>query len=152
MRTFSNAKELKDSIGVNLGSSNAFIIDQKMVNTFADLSGDHQWIHVDVERAKSGPYGTTIVHGLLTLSVSQHLAHSVYELKNQIMGLNYGSNKVRYLAPLRVPASISVGVELLNVEERSDMSQIWSRVTTSAEGYEKPVCVFEPITLCKFYD
>jgi acyl dehydratase len=135
------------AVGEQLGRSSVHTIDQKMVDAFADLSGDHQWIHVDPERAKTGPYGTTIVHGLLTLAISQHLAHEVWDVVTRKFGLNYGSNKVRFPAPLPVPAQISVVVELLEVGERGDLIQVGTRVTTEAVGIEKPVCVFEPIVL-----
>jgi len=118
-----------------------------MVDAFADLSGDHQWIHVDTEWAKTGPYGTTIVHGLLTLTISQHLGHEVWDVVTRKFGLNYGSDKVRFPAPLPVPAQIFVVVELLEVGERGGLIQVRTRVTTEAVGIEKPVCVFEPIVL-----
>jgi len=147
MREFHTANELKDAVGETLGRSQMHHIDQSQVNTFADLTGDHQWIHVDPERARTGPYGGTIVHGLLTMALSQHMSREVWDVVTRKMGLNYGNNKLRFPTPLPVPSDISVVVELLEVGNRGGLCQVTSRVTTEAIGIGKPVCVFEPITL-----
>jgi acyl dehydratase len=147
MREFLNVADLKAAVGTTLGRSRVHRIDQSQVDGFADSSGDHEWMHVDVERAALGPYGGTIVHGILTVAVSQHLAHEVWSLTSRKTNLLYGFNNVRFPAPLPVPADISVLVELLDVEEGISMCKVTSRVTTTAEGVAKPVCVTEPVIL-----
>jgi acyl dehydratase len=152
MREFRTADELAAAVGEPLGRSSWHKVEQKQVDLFAEVTGDHQWIHVDQERAATGPYGQTIAHGLLTMSISQHLAYEVYDVVGRKMGLNYGANKLRFPAPLPIPAEIAVTVELLQVGQRGDLCEVVSRVTTEAAGIAKPVCVFEPVTLYQLAD
>jgi acyl dehydratase len=145
VRSFTNVADLVDAVGPTLGRSRVHRIDQARVDGFADASGDHQWMHVDIERAAAGPFGQTIVHGLLTVAISQHLAHEVWELVNRKTGVLYGFDNLRFPAPLPVPGDISVVVDLLDVETANGYCKVISRVTTEAIGIAKPVCVSEPI-------
>lgn len=148
---FHSLQELRDAVGTKVGSSRVHRIDQTQVDGFAELSGDHQWIHVDTERAAAGPYGHTVGHGLLTVAISQHLAHEVWVLAvPKKTGLLYGFNNLRFPAPLLVPADISVEVEFLSLDEGEGFCKITSLVTTWMEDSVKPVCVSEPIVLYTF--
>lgn len=147
MQNFYSVADLKKSVGTILGRSRTELIDQGRVDGFANVSGDKQWIHIDVEKAAFGPYGHTIAHGLLTVAVSQHLAHEVWDLVERKTAALYGFNKLRFPAPVPVPSQISVVVELLSVDDLGDSCRVMSRVTTEALGVSKPVCVSEPIVL-----
>ncbi len=150
MRTFANPDELAKAVGEQLGYSEWREIDQDRVNGFADATDDHQWIHVDPERAKAGPFGTTIAHGFLTLSLVPALAGAVYRVDGVRMGINYGLDKVRFPAPMPVGGRVRAGVELLSADPTSDGgTQVKCRVTIEREGGDKPVCVAE--TLSRFY-
>jgi acyl dehydratase len=150
MRTFANPEELAKSVGEQLGYSEWHTVDQDRVNGFADATGDHQWIHVDPERAKAGPFGTTIGHGFLTLSLVPVLVGEVYRVDGVRMGINYGLDKVRFPAPLPVGSRVRAGVELVSAEPSPDGgTQVKCKVTIEREGGDKPVCVAE--TLSRFY-
>jgi acyl dehydratase len=147
MIEFQSVEQLKAAVGSTLGRSRVHRIDQTQVDAFASLSGDFQWIHVDTERAALGPYGHTVGHGLLTVSISQHLAHEMWDLSIKKTGLLYGFNKMRFPAPLLIPADISVDVTLLSVDATDQFCRVTSTVTTWAEDTVKPVCVTEPVIL-----
>lgn len=147
MRIFDGVDQLRDSVGSHLGYSGWHEITQEQINLFADASGDHQWIHVDQERAKTGPFGTTIAHGNLTFSLAPALVAQVYRVHGPKMLINYGLNKVRFPAPTPVGSRVRAGVELLSVENVSQGSRVTVRVTMEREGVDKPSCVVETVTL-----
>jgi acyl dehydratase len=150
MRAFANPDELMKSVGEHIGYSEWREVEQDRVNLFADATDDHQWIHVDPERAQAGPFGTTIAHGFLTLSLVPSLVQQVYRVDGVRMGLNYGLDKVRFPAPLPVGSRIRAGVELLSADTVGDGGvQVKARVTIERDGGDKPVCVAE--TLSRFY-
>jgi acyl dehydratase len=143
---FATVEELKAAVGTVVGQSDWVTVDQERIDTFADATGDHQWIHVDPERAKQGPFGTTIAHGYLTLSLIPMLAADVATLKGARMGVNYGLNKVRFPAPLPAGDRVRATFELLSVDDVEGGVQIVSRVTIEREGGGKPVCVAETVS------
>jgi acyl dehydratase len=132
-------------VGEHLGYSDYVTITQEQVNTFAEATGDHQWIHVDVERAKTGPFGGPIAHGYLTLSVGPMLYPQVVRFTGFSMGVNYGANKVRFPSPVPVDARLRLGVKLLAVEEIPGGAQSTMEFTFECEGAAKPSCVAEII-------
>lgn len=136
---------LKAAVGEHLGYSEYLEITQERVNTFADATGDHQWIHVDVEKAKSGPFGGPIAHGYLTLSLGPMLYPTVVRVEGFSMGVNYGANKVRFPSPVPVGAKVRLGVKLLEVEEIPNGAQMTMEFTFECEGAPKPSCVAEII-------
>jgi acyl dehydratase len=132
--------------GEHLGWSEWHVVDQERVNLFADATDDHQWIHVDPARAASGPFGGTIAHGYLTLSLAPVLLHDVLEVEGMGFGVNYGCNRVRFPAPLRVGSRVRLGAEVAKVEEVSGGGvQVTLGLTIEAEGSEKPCCVAEVV-------
>jgi len=144
---FATVEELKAAVGQVVGQSDWVTVDQERINTFADATGDHQWIHVDADRAKQGPFGTTIAHGYLTLSLIPALAADVVMLKSARMAVNYGLNKVRFPAPLPSGGRVRATFELLSVDDVDGGGvQVVSRVTIEREGGDKPVCVAETVS------
>ncbi|MEV8515032.1 MaoC family dehydratase [Dactylosporangium sp. NPDC051484] len=147
MRTFGSAAELLAAVGEHLGYSDWREVTQERVDLFAEATGDHQWIHVDPERAKTGPFGTTIAHGYLTLSLLPTLVSQVYRVEGVRMGINYGLEKVRFPAPLPTGSKVRVGVEVLAADDLGEgWVQLKNRATIEREGHDKPVCVAEPLT------
>lgn len=146
MRVFDGVDELRAAAGTTLGASEWMTIDQSQVDMFADATGDHQWIHVDPERAAAGPFGRTIVHGFLTLSLLPTFIGQVYRVDNVTMGVNYGVNRVRFTAPLPVGSKVRGVVELLEVAEAGGGVQLTNKVTVEIEGAEKPALVAEWLT------
>ncbi|GAA2617969.1 3-hydroxyacyl-thioester dehydratase HtdZ [Dactylosporangium fulvum] len=147
MRTFAKAGELLAAVGEHLGYSEWQEITQERVNLFAEATGDHQWIHVDPERAAAGPFGTTIAHGFLTLSLVPSLVSQVYRVEGVRMGINYGLDKVRFPAPLPTGSRVRGGVALLVADDLGEgWIQVKNRVTVEREGEAKPVCVAETVT------
>ena len=144
-RVITGAGELKSLVGEHLGYSDYMEITQDRVNKFADATGDHQWIHVDVERAKAGPFGGPIAHGYLTLSLGPVLYPTVVRIEGFSMGVNYGANKVRFPAPVPVGSSLRLGVKLLGVEDITGGVQMTMEFTFECEGASKPSCVAEII-------
>ncbi|MEN9804800.1 MAG: putative 3-hydroxyacyl-thioester dehydratase [Actinomycetota bacterium] len=144
-RVLSGVDELKAAVGQHLGYSDYIEITQERVNQFADATGDHQWIHVDVERAKSGPFGGPIAHGYLTLSLGPMLYPTVVRVEGFSMGVNYGANKVRFPSPVPVGSRLRLGVKLLDVEDVSGGVQMTMEFTFECEGAPKPSCVAEII-------
>lgn len=149
-RRFSGADELTAAVGTHLGYSDWVTVTQEKVNLFADATGDHQWIHVDPERAATGPYGGTIAHGYLTLSLIPVLRHSAWTPGPVAMGINYGANKVRFPAPVPVGARIRAGFELTAVTVGASGHQVIETVTIEVEGGQKPVCIAETVTVLVF--
>jgi len=149
MRTITGLDELKQAEGDDLGVSDWHEVTQKDVNTFADVTGDHQWIHIDQERARRTPFGGTITHGYLTLSLAPALTDQIFELKGFAFTLNYGLNRVRFPAPLPVGTRVRVHAKLKELEEVPGGAQIVTELTFEREGGDKPVCVAE--TLARVY-
>ena len=144
-RVINGIEGLKSAVGEHLGYSDYMEITQERVNQFADATGDHQWIHVDVERAKTGPFGGPIAHGYLTLSLGPALYPTVVRIEGFSMGVNYGANKVRFPSPVPVGARLRLGVKLLQVEEITGGVQTTMEFTFECEGAPKPSCVAEII-------
>ena len=149
MKTFSSPAELAAAVGTQVGTGDWIEIDQKRIDLFAEATGDHQWIHVDPERAKAGPFGTTIAHGFLTLSLLPVLASECYSVAGIRMAVNYGSNKVRFPAPVPVGSAVRGTAELVSTEEVRDGVQAVVRFTIAGPDGGKPYCVAESIT--RFY-
>jgi len=148
--TFQSPSELPAAVGRHLGYSDWLPITQDRVDLFADATGDHQWIHVDPERAKSGPFGGPIAHGYLTLSLVNLFLPQIVEVRGISMGVNYGADRVRFPAPVRVGARVRGGAELLKVEETKDGGvQATIRVTVEIEGGGRPACVVD--TISRYY-
>ena len=147
---FETPADLKNAIGKQLGVSDWLEIDQQRIDKFADATGDHQWIHVDPARAKNGPFGTTIAHGYLTQSLVNYFLPQIVEVHGISMGVNYGANRIRFPAPVRVGSRIRGSAELLGVEETKDGGvQATIRVTVEIEGSERPGCVID--TISRYY-
>jgi acyl dehydratase len=146
MRTFQTLSELAQHVGEEVAVSDWLTITQEQVNLFAQATGDHQWIHVDVERASKGPFGGPIAHGFLTLSLLPRLVESSLEVRESRMGVNYGLNKVRFTAPVPVGSRLRARIRLLAAEaiEHGGWQMTW-QVTIEREGGDKPVCVAESI-------
>jgi acyl dehydratase len=146
MRTFQNLSELAALVGQEVAVSDWTTVTQEQINQFADATGDHQWIHVDVERAKAGPFGATIAHGYLTLSLLSKFFPSAIQVVESGMGINYGLNKVRFIAPVPVGSRLRARLTLLACEaiDKQGYQQTW-QVAVEREGAEKPVCVAESI-------
>lgn len=132
-------------VGEHLGYSAWRTVTQKEIDLFAEATGDHQWIHVDAERAAQGPYGKTIAHGYLTLSLVPILAQQIYRVTGLTMQVNYGSDKLRFPAPVPVDSRIRAGAELLKVERSKNGGRATVRLTVEVEGNDKPACVVETI-------
>ena len=147
MRTFSSAQQWLDAQGETLGSSDWTEITQEMVNTFADATGDHQWIHVDVERAKAeSPFGGPIAHGYLTLSLVPKLSWEVFSSEGAKMGVNYGTNKVRFPSPVPVGSRVRSTAVLSEATMVGEAVQTVVTSTIEIEGGAKPACVAETVT------
>jgi acyl dehydratase len=147
MKTFQNLTELPALVGQEVAVSDWITITQEQVNLFAQATGDHQWIHVDVEKAKAGPFGAPIAHGFLTLSLLPRFFESSFEIRNSRMGVNYGLNKVRFTAPVPVGSRLRARMKLQACEpiENDGMQMTWL-VTVEREGSDKPVCIAESMS------
>ena len=145
MRIFTTLDEVAASANTEIGTTDWLVIDQERVNTFAEATGDHQWIHVDEERAKAGPFGGTIAHGYLTLSLIPWLGSLVFSLQTPGAKLNYGLNKVRFPAPVPVPSKVRASPKLTEITDVPGGAQCVFEVTFEREGGEKPVCVAETV-------
>lgn len=144
-RVITGVEGLKSNVGQHLGYSEYLEITQERVQQFAEATGDFQWIHVDVERAKSGPFGGPIAHGYLTLSLGPMLYPTVVRIDGFSMGVNYGANKIRFPSPVPVGSRVRLGVKLLEVEEIANGVQMTMEFTFECEGSSKPSCVAEII-------
>lgn len=145
MTEFANLAEFTAAVGTEIGVSDWMTIDQQRVDTFADATGDHQWIHVDPEKAAQGPFGGPIAHGFLTLSLSVPLVNQATGVGGVRMGINYGLNKVRFITPVPVGGRIRARVSLAAVREIPGGVQAERTVTIELEGAEKPACIAESI-------
>ncbi|WP_341906610.1 MaoC family dehydratase [Polaromonas sp. YR568] len=146
MRTFENLSALSACVGQDVATSAWITITQQQVNLFADATSDHQWIHVDPQKASAGPFGTTIAHGFLTLSLLPHFFESSFDISGSRLGVNYGLNKVRFTAPVPVGSRLRAHMHLLAAEPvDGDGVQLTWRVTVEREGESKPVCVAESL-------
>ncbi|HPM68878.1 MAG TPA: MaoC family dehydratase, partial [Piscinibacter sp.] len=141
MRSFATLEEFGALIGQTVASSDWITVTQERIDEFARATGDHQWIHVDPVRAAAGPFGTTIAHGFLTLSLLPVMAESAIEFANVRMGVNYGLNKVRFPAPVPVGSRLRGHFKLTAFEPIEGGAQITMEVTMEREGSTKPVCV-----------
>jgi acyl dehydratase len=147
MRVFTTFEELEAATGEEIGTTDWFEITQKRVNEFADATGDHQWIHVDVERAKGGPFGGTIAHGYLTLSLVPWLGSQLFHLDTPGAKLNYGINKVRFPNPVLVGSRIRSTVTMKEVIDIPAGKQLTVGHVIEIEGQDKPACVAETVVL-----
>src|SRR5262245_51463309 len=142
----STLSSLQERIGQELAVSDWLLVDQAMIDKFADATGDHQWIHIDRERAAKGPFGTTVAHGYLTLSLLPKLAESAFKVDDVRMGVNYGLNRVRFPAPVPAGSRIRARMKLLSYEPIDGGAQLVTEVTMEREGGSKPVCVAETVS------
>ena len=147
MRTFTSLDDVAAAAGTELGTSDWLEITQDRVDQFAEATGDHQWIHVDVERAKDGPFGGTIAHGYLTLSLVPFLGSQVFSLETPGAKLNYGVNKVRFPSPVPVGSRVRSHVAMGEVTDLPAGKQMLLRHTVEIEGGDKPACVAETVVL-----
>jgi acyl dehydratase len=147
VRVFSDLDQFAAAKGEHLGFSDWHTVTQEQVDLFADATGDHQWIHVDQERAANGPFGATIAHGYLTLSLIPLLTKQIYRADGVSMGINYGTNKVRFPATVPVGSRIRAGAELIDVVDGKQGRQFVVRCTVEIDGVDKPACVAETVVL-----
>ncbi|HIW92598.1 MAG TPA: MaoC family dehydratase [Candidatus Corynebacterium avicola] len=146
-RTFTSIEQLQAATGEALGTSAWRTVTQSQVDQFADATDDHQWVHVDVDRAADGPFGGTIAHGFLTLSLLSAMAAEVYTVEGMSMVVNYGLNKVRFPSPVRVGSSIRTAIELVSVEPSVPGHLLTARAVVEIEGESRPACVAEMLAL-----
>ena len=147
MKVFNGVAELEKAVGTHLGYSDWHTVTQEQIDKFAEATGDHQWIHVDTEKAKAGPFGTTIAHGYLTLSLLPKLVQQVYRVDGLKMGINYGCDNVRFPSPVPVGSRLRAGVELLELTHTPAGTRVKVKVTVEREGGDKPACVAESLSL-----
>ena len=147
--TFENAGELMGKEGLQIGPSDWMEITQERINMFAEATGDHQWIHVDEEKAKMSPFGSTIAHGYLTLSLAAKLMPEIIEVKGLKMGINYGTEKTRFITPVKSGSKVRGRGEFVEIKEVPGGYQSTMRVTIEIEGEEKPACVVD--TISRYY-
>jgi acyl dehydratase len=143
---FDEPAALLQAVGQHLGYSDWLEIDQRRIDLFADATGDHQWIHVDPVKAADGPFGRTIAHGYLTLSLANLFLPQIMRVDNASMGVNYGCEKVRFPAPVPVGSRVCGGGEVISAEEVKGGVQVVVRVTIEVEGSERPGCVVDTIS------
>ncbi len=147
MRVLNNRKEIAAASGKELGVSEWVQVTQERIDLFADATGDRQWIHIDPERAADGPFGATIAHGYLTLSMLPFLGAQVYAFAGDVARINYGLNKVRFVAPVKVGSKVRNRVEMIDVKNLEKGQQITLQHTIEIKGADKPACVAETVTL-----
>jgi acyl dehydratase len=145
MTSFEHLADLQARVGEEVGVSEWITVDQKRINLFADATGDHQWIHIDAERAAKGPFGTTIAHGFLTLSLLPEMSASAFQVLDTRMGVNYGLDRVRFPAPVPSGSRLRGRFKLLKFEPLEGGAQLTVEVTMEREGSAKPVCVAESL-------
>ena len=147
MKNFETLQDLAALVGQAVSTSDWVVVTQEHINQFAQATGDHQWIHVDVERAKAGPFGAPIAHGFLTLSLIPTFFASAVHIAQVRMGVNYGLNRVRFMGPVPVNSRLRASIKLLQAEpiDNGGMQFTWE-VTTEREGMAKPVCIAESIS------
>jgi len=147
MRVFKTLDDVTAAAGEELGTSDWLTIEQDRVDVFAEATGDHQWIHVDVERAKDGPFGGTIAHGYLTLSMVPFFGAQIFSLETPGAKLNYGVNKVRFPSPLKVGSRVRCTASFGEVTDIPAGKQVVIRYVVEIEGEDKPACVAETVVL-----
>jgi acyl dehydratase len=145
MLTLTGLDELKAHVGKELGVSDWHHVTQEKINEFAEVTGDDQWIHIDVERAKDSPFKGTIAHGYYTLSLAPRFSYDMFKFEGFAFGINYGLNRVRFPAPMPVGQKVRMRAVLKSVEEIPGGAQITSELTFEREGGDKPVCVAESL-------
>ncbi|MDT2005394.1 MaoC family dehydratase [Rhodococcus opacus] len=145
MRVFQGIDDVESAVGEHLGHSDWLEITQERVNVFADATGDHQWIHVDPERAAQGPFGAPIAHGYLTLSLLPKLGADLMRVDGVKLVINYGLNKVRFPQPVKVGAKVRAGGEIVSVEQTKQGAQVVVKYTIEIQGEGKPACVAETV-------
>jgi acyl dehydratase len=150
MTVYPTLSQLQGLVGRELGVSDWLLVDQSRIDRFADATDDHQWIHVDAERARQGPFGATIAHGYLTLSLLPRFFDSAFEIGGLAMSVNYGLNRVRFPAPVPVDSRLRARFKLLAYEPLDGGAQLVVEATIEREGGERPVCVAE--TVSRRYD
>ena len=149
MKTFAKLQDLQAMVGQELGLSDWVSVDQKRIDQFAEATGDHQWIHIDPVKAAQGPFGKTIAHGFLTLSLLPELFAKAFDVADVRMGVNYGLNKVRFTAPVPVGSRLRSRMQLLQATPIEGGQQLVWQNTLEREGSDKPVCVAE--TVARYY-
>ena len=147
MRSFTDVDDFCSAVGSHLGDSSWVAIDQDRINLFAEATGDHQWIHVDPERAAAGPFGSTIAHGFLTLGMAPVMLEEAFEVKNVALSMNYGSDKVRFLRPVPVGSRVQGSATLTAIERISMGVRATINLEIRMEGGGKPACVAEMIVV-----
>jgi acyl dehydratase len=147
--TFESADGILAAVGQRLGESDWLRIDQRRIDLFAEATGDHQWIHVDPVRAAAGPFGACIAHGYLTLSLASYFLPQIVQINNMKMGVNYGCDKIRFPAAVRVGARLRGVGELVRAETVGEGVQATIRVTVEIEGEQRPACVVD--TISRYY-
>lgn len=146
MKHFQHLTDLQALVGQDIGTSEWITVDQERIDLFAKATNDHQWIHVDAARAQAGPYGTTVAHGFLTLSLLPEMFASAFTVDDVVMGLNYGLNRVRFPAPVPVNGRVRGRFRLLSYEAIANGAQMVVEATIELEGSPKPVCIAETVT------
>jgi len=149
MLTLTGLEEVKAHVGKELGVSDWHLVTQELIDAFAEVTGDDQWIHIDPERARETPFGGTIAHGYYTLSLAPRFSYDMFKFEGFAFGLNYGLNRVRFPAPLPVGDKVRMRAVLIGLEEIPGGAQITTELTFEREGGEKPVCVAE--TVARYY-
>jgi acyl dehydratase len=145
MKSFATLAELQNLVGQEIAVGDWVEVTQERIQRFAEATGDHQWIHVDPERAKAGPFGTTIAHGFLTLSLLPEMAANAFEVRDTKMGVNYGLNRVRFPAPVPSGSRLRGHFRLLKYEPLEGGAQLTTEVKMEREGSDKPVCIVESV-------
>ncbi len=148
--TINGIEEFKKYAGKELGYSDWRVLEQAQVDLFADATDDHQWIHVDPERAASGPFGGTIADGYLTLSLVPSFMHDILDVQGMRLGVNYGANRVRFPTPLKVGAKARLAAKVGSIEDVEGGVQVVLDVSVEVEGQEKPACVAQVVY--RYYD
>ncbi|QZS52403.1 MaoC family dehydratase [Rhodococcus opacus] len=147
MRVFDGIADLEKAAGTHLGHSEWHTVNQDQIDAFAAATGDHQWIHVDPAKAAEGPFGSTVAHGFLTLSLVPMLTWQVYTVEGVTMSVNYGADKLRFPSPVPVGSRVRAGVELTSVTPNKLGYQVATRVTIERDGGDKPACVVDMLAV-----
>jgi acyl dehydratase len=147
MHVFTTVDELAAAAGTHLGHSGWHEVPQDQIDKFADATGDHQWIHVDEEKAASGPFDGTIAHGFLTLSLIPSMLQEVYRVEGAKMVINYGADRLRFPAPAPAGSKLRAGVQVLEVDVAGNRPRVTTRVSVERDGNDKPVCVVDLVAV-----
>jgi acyl dehydratase len=147
MRVFDGIADLEKAVGTHLGYSEWHTVDQDQIDAFAAATGDHQWIHVDPAKAAEGPFGSTVAHGFLTLSLVPMLTWQVYKVEGVTMAVNYGADKLRFPSPVPVGSRVRAAVELTSVTPNKLGYQVATRVTIELSGSDKPACAVDMLAV-----